>query len=204
VERLEREVGDLDDELDVAADDLAAATADASQRQAQLDTTGAELAAMTARRDALAALFPVTAEVLAGTPPGGSWGLVNEPQECEGFSDEAASCVASNFPTDVVIDGSSDVGYTASSAWYAPIALTFDGSRWTGSGPLAVEYSNTCGGDVNTTTVSLDFAVTGVWGDDGSGLLMAAQVSGTVGLASGETATCVGATRTAAFVTAAG
>ena len=90
------------------------------------------------------------------------------------------------------------------SAWYPPVALTFDGTQWTGSGPLSDSYSNTCGGVVNTTTVRLAFSVTGATADETTGNFLTAQLTGTVNVASGETEACVAATRSASFVTAAG
>lgn len=206
ISRLESEIDDLDDELDAAGADIEAASASGAEIQARLDAVTAEAADASARRSVLASLFPMSASTIASTTPSGSWGVVNtsDASQCTGFSDAAASCVPENFPTDIVVGGSPDAGYTASSAWYAPFALTFDGTAWSGSGPISDNYSNTCGGVINTTTVTVRFAVTAVWGDETTALLSPAELSGTVSVASGETAACVAASRSATFVTAAG
>ena len=81
-----------------------------------------ELDDLSARFARVAAGFPVTTDTFRAARIDGVHALQNTPvvASCVGFSDPAASCVADNFPTDLVIEGTAEAGYQVSSSWFAP------------------------------------------------------------------------------------
>ena len=154
----------------------------------------------------MAAGFPVTADTFLSARVDGVHALATTLVEasCAGFSDTSASCVAENFPTDLVIEGSAAEGYRARSSWFEPIPLALGEGGWVGQGPVVESVSNTCGGAANATTIELRVGATGLLPDEVSGGWVAASIAGSFTVSSPGTDACVAARRTAEFVTAVG
>ncbi len=193
-------------QLDAARRERSAADQDAAATQASLDAANDQLAALVTRYERLAALFPVSAEAIAGSEMAGTYALANTAvaERCTGFSDPAATCVAANFPPDLTISGTTAAGYVASSSWFGDVTLGRDGPAWSGSGAMADTVSNTCNGVPNPTTVELRVQPSGALPGPGEAALIAAGLSGTITVTSPATTDCVATERSAEFVTGAG
>ncbi len=199
VERLE---GRLADTEQSARDTAADAARKIASVQADLSTASADRDAARAQAEAYAGLFPIDLNTVAGADPTGSYSLAVTPavDACTGYADPTTACSVDTFPADLSVAGDATAGYVAASTWFDPIALTFDGSVFRGTGQLKVGFGNLCDGVEVATTVVVAAGPYSVAPTGGPTPMKAVVLTGRIDISTAEAATCLASSRRADVV----
>ena len=175
--------------------------ADAEAKIAEIQATAAaaqqERDAAQATAQAYQGLFPIAVAAIVNSDPAGTYTLAAAPRpDCAGYADVVAACGVDDFPVDLSIVGDPAAGYTVSSQWFDPVALTNSAGTYTARGSLKADFVSLCDGVDVPTTIDVSLVATAAT-PASAGVLKATAMAGSLTISTEAQPTCSASSRVA-------
>ncbi len=167
--------------------------------QTELSVAIADRDAAQAQAGAYAALFPLDLTTVASADPAGQYvvKVSGAVEVCIGYANPAIACAVESFPPDLAIAGDSTAGFVATSTWFDPVALTFNGTSYQGTGPVRPDFGDSCAEVVVPTSLVISVTPFSVAPSPAVSGMKAVTLAGTVNVSTVGAETCIASSRTA-------